>query len=335
MKGFWIVLMVVAMATAFACSTSSNPSTDVLPDTVGDPGVDTPTDPGPGDVPAETCQRACTGKMCGNDGCGSTCGTCDPGKTCTTAGQCETCATPTTWGPIGMVATAAFPKDTAVVEAKCADFTGDTKGDSALATFADQLNPQLQAEITKGFYGAVAEFVGVTDWASASGFTFNAMAAGTETTGSTQLYVNPKFYNPANCQPYIQATDAQIAAGKLTVGPKDLSMSYTFQGMDLAVTLKSAMVKGTITHSADGVTLTDGVATGYVTKDVTDALVTKLKARCAAANPPGWCSNAGLFDLIPAAFDLDLNNDGTKDAASLCVQFTLKPAKILGYGVEN
>ncbi len=365
MKTLWISFLVLAMAAAVACSDSTeSPMTD-LQDTAQDLGTDTPEDPGPGDVGPEdigpsdigpedigpsdigpddigpgdvapdACQRVCTDKVCGADGCGGTCGTCDSGKTCNASGKCEACVNPTTWGPLGMVATAAVPKEATTVETVCKDFTGDSKGDNALASFATNLNGPLQDEITKGFYGAVIELVGVTDWTNATTLTLNAMAAGTETTGSTDLYVNPNFYNPGTCQPYIQTSSASIAAGKLTAGPTDVSMSYRFQEMDLTIAIKQLKVQGDVTHSADGITLANGVVTGYVTKEAIDAIVAKMKDRCDAANPPDWCESEDVLDLIPAAFDLDLNNDKTKDALSLCAQLTLKPAKILGYGVEN
>jgi hypothetical protein len=40
-------------------------------------------------TPPACCQRLCTGRECGDDGCGGSCGTCGCGKTCKTDGKCS------------------------------------------------------------------------------------------------------------------------------------------------------------------------------------------------------------------------------------------------------
>jgi endo-1,4-beta-D-glucanase Y len=45
-------------------------------------------------IPGGTCTPACSGKVCGTDGCGGTCGTCTGGQTCNGSGQCVTACTP-------------------------------------------------------------------------------------------------------------------------------------------------------------------------------------------------------------------------------------------------
>lgn len=334
---FFLFLGALALA---ACDAESEP-TDVIGDTPADTGTDVP----PEDVPPDVCTPSCQDKECGPDGCGGECGTCTGvGESCQD-GECVACENPTTWGPLGMVATGEFP---GVDESKtaCPDFSGDSVGDNAVAGLlaleldGKTLNQILQEEITKGFYGAVAEFLDVTDWTDQDAFTFNAFAAGTETPGSTALYANPLWFSPATCMPWVHATDAKIEGGVLTVPAHDYHAEAAWRGIDLAGTVKMAQVKGTVASSAGGVVLTGGVLAGVLTKADIDAAVAAVVARCAESDPPGLCTTLadyGVEDLqaaLAGIYDLDLDSDSTKDAASICVKFTLQPATILGYGVE-
>lgn len=313
-----------------------DPGTDTfVPDEGQDPGTDTfvPEDVTP-DVEPDVCAPDCGVRICGPspNGCGS-CGECPVG-TCTEAGTCD-CDNPTTWGPVGMVVTAEFPGATESA-AICPDFNDDGEGDNAVGPFADQVNARLQSTIEKRFYGAVAEFIGVSDWTNQDNFTINLFAAGTEDAESTALYANPLWYNPAICTPWIHAQDATIAEGVLTVPPHDYFASATWRGILAEGTVKMAQMTGTVASTADGVTLTGGVLAGVVTKADIDAAIVIVKAQCEGEGElPNFCGDLGLLDLVDGVYDLDLDDDGEMDAASVCVKFTLGPATILGYGVEE
>jgi len=68
-----------------------------------------------------------------------------------------------------------------------------------------------------------------------------------------------------------------------------------------------------------------------LTKDQVDALLVKLEATCKAPNPPSLCSYLGTAKaFLPMLFDLDQNKDGKKDAASICMDFTLAGGTITG-----
>lgn len=357
MKRFCLALMVIAALSWAACGGDS----DVSEDVPGDPGTDLATDPGtdesvpdegsdPGtdtfvpdegmdvtpDVEPDVCVPDCGDRICGPspNGCG-TCGECPVG-TCTEAGTCD-CENPSTWGPVAMVVTGEFP-DAEHSAIECPDFSGDDVGDNALAAFVSELNPILQETIDKRFYGAVAEFLGVSDWTNQANFTINVFAAGTENPESTELYANPLWYNPAICTPWVHAEDATLVEGVLTVPPHDYFGSATWRGMSLQGTVKMARMTGTVASTEDGVTLTGGVLAGIVTKADVDAAILVLEARCndeEAEDRPALCDNLGLLDLVDGIYDLDLDQDTEKDAASVCVKFTLGPATILGYGVEE
>jgi hypothetical protein len=248
--------------------------------------------------------------------------------------QPEPCKLPTTWGAIGRVDTTVVPKEATEFETLCPDFSGDAKGDNGLAPFADAVNPLFQQELDKGFYGAVGEFVGVTDWTNTAAFTLNVIPAGAEVTGSSNVYLNPLFYD-AQCLPLVSFPDAKITAGVLAAGPQNVSIGGKWLDTDIEVAIQAAQIRnGTLASTADGVTMTGAVLAGVITKATIDKLVAALKARCGQPDPPEECANVGLLDLVPGALDLDRDKNGEKDAASLCVKFSLAPAKVVGYGIE-
>jgi len=286
------------------------------------------------------CEPECTGRECGDDGCGGFCGggdgTCPAGEACTDAGVCEACQLPTTWDAVGHVATTVTPKDEVEYQAICPDFDGDGNGDNAAALIADQANPVFQEELEKGYYGAVGEFVGVADFVDTASFVLNILEAGTATPGGTELSVNHWSYDEATCLPRARFLNASITNGILTAGPQDMETSVTYQGMSGSVKLLDVSVTGHVTATAAGVTLTDGVLAGVFTKANFDELAATATQYCAETDPqPDWCSKLGLLELAPALFDLDLDGDTVKDAASLCVKFTLEPATVVGFGLDG
>jgi hypothetical protein len=325
---------VVMLSGAWACgSDEGTQPEDVVGDeaiteVAGDEGV-TP------EVTPEVCTPACTNKDCGDDGCGGVCGTCDAGDVCNASGKCEACKNPTTWGPVAMVATGVVPKAAADVEAKCTDYSGDGKGDNALAVFADVINAELQGGIDYGFYVAALEFVGVTDWTNQATFTVNGLPAGLTVAGAggSDIALSYIAYLKDTCLPQV-SVPASLSGGKLTIGPIEaLTAKVPYGGKVYTGTIEKVVVKGDLTHGADGVSLANGVLTGLLTKAGADALVAVVEELC-AKDPPisDQCDKVpAAKQLLPGAYDLDLDKDGTKDAASLCTFFTMKPAKVVGY----
>jgi hypothetical protein len=55
-------------------------------------------DPTSGLCEPTSCTPACSGKVCGSDGCGGSCGTCASGTTCNSSGQCVSSCTPSCSG---------------------------------------------------------------------------------------------------------------------------------------------------------------------------------------------------------------------------------------------
>ena len=364
MKKFLAVsLGLVAMVGFVACGGDDGGGTQPTPDAIQE-GVQpdasggevlgegvSPTETvgeGTGDVAKEAAQEVvctpnCTGKVCGSDGCGGSCGECKDGdKTlCLPDGSacvkpCDIAGTVTKWDKVGVLASLETPGDKAVVEQKCPDFSGDGKGDNGLKGLASTVNGELAKMVQEGKFNIAMEFKGVTDFENTASFTLNGLLVDPDPTDTStpkeKWQVDPKSYNPADCTPLIAFKDAKIAGGKLSGGPTTFSLTLAieqFGGGALTFTLEKGQVSMTVKD--DKVTAEDGVLAGVLTKDQVDATLAKAKEQCNVPKPPDFCNYLSMAEsFLPMLFDLDQNGDGKKDAASLCLLFSLRGATITG-----
>ena len=289
---------------------------------------------------ADACEPGCTGKECGSDGCGGLCGTCgDPTKPiCDNTGTCVATSSdtfPTTWSKIGAVATLTTPGDAAGV-ALCPDFNGDGKGDNGLKALAATINAELAKSIPSSF-GILFEFVDVADpIADNPGFTLVVLYGRPTAPGATTWEIDPASFDlnipSGEFGPQLSFDGAQIVSKLLTVNPGLVSLTIPIAalGGNLSLTLQQVQISATITDGS--VAALNGTVAGILTKDQIDATMAKLEATCAGPNPPtGPCS---LFStsksVLPMLIDLDQNQDGKKDAMSICFQFTLTGGTIVG-----
>ncbi len=298
-------------------------------------------------APAETfacgpnaCCPNCTGRECGSDGCAGLCGTCDnPAKPlCGPAGTCvEGAPLPTSWPAVGVVATLETPSD-ALIASTCADHDGDGKGDSALKTLAPTVNPELAKALADGSLTVLMQFQGVTGFTTSGPFGL-AFLWGRPAAPADGFLVDPAAYSPyadkdGAALPWVSLPAATLASGALSAGLSTLSFNLpdAALGITLHVLLEDVRVSATtVTGGPDGVTATGGVATAVLRKGVVDAWSAQIKALCELPDPPpaAYCNYRQLF-ASPSLYDLDLDGDGKKDAASLCFLFTLTPAAVVG-----
>jgi hypothetical protein len=303
------------------------------PDVVGDTPVDVPVDVPVVDVP---CVPACGALICGLEPlCHTSCGTCDDtkGEVCAADQKScvvPTCSYPTTWGPVGIVATAQIPSVAAEIAANCPDYSGDGVGDNGLKGLAGAANGELQKALDGGSFGIILEFAGVTDFVNTPKFTLNGLFGTPKVALGTEMYIDKSAYNPLTCKPLISFDNGAIAAKALTAGPSLFTLTIPLQGTMLAFTLQQAQVKAAITDG--GVNATAGYLAGILTKEEVDAALVVAKESCNVPTPPDACGYISMAEkFIPFLFDLDLNADGTKDAASVCLALTLKGGTVLGF----
>ncbi|MBM4387264.1 MAG: hypothetical protein FJ088_05960 [Deltaproteobacteria bacterium] len=283
------------------------------------------------------CQGSCEGKFCGDDdGCGVKCKACAGDKEfCDeTEWKCKTptCQNPTAWDPITSIDTMAIASNATDIQNKCTDYDGDGKGNNGFKAVASLANPELQKAIDDGSFAIFFEFMDVTDYGNQSNFTLNGLF-GEPGQNAGEFLVDASSYDVPKCKPLIAFDDAKITASKLDSGSSIFLLSIPLMDPPLAFELKDAVVKGTIVAGgADGVQVSDGVLSGVVTKEAIDQALVLAEQACQVPEPPQECSYLGLVkSFLPMLFDLDLDKDGKKDAASVCIFWTGEKGTITGY----
>jgi hypothetical protein len=246
------------------------------------------------------------------------------------------CELPIAWGRIGVVSTMETPDATedAFIELQCPDFSGDGKGDNGLKSLASTVNPEIEKAIDAGDIGIIFEFRSVTDFANTASFMLVGLIGEPDKADTTEYLIDQMSYKletpSGECDPLISFDSAKIASGVMSAGPSQFVLSIPVESLGgiLAFTLDNAQVKATITDN--GVNASGGVIAGVLTKDQVDATLAKIEAQC-MVNPTDICDYLGTAKtFLPTLFDLDQNKDGKKDAASICMKFTLKGGVVTG-----
>jgi hypothetical protein len=287
----------------------------------------------------QDCVPDCKYKECGSDGCGGNCGYCPYGQACSTDFRClnvtPECTLPSSWYPVGATVTLSTPgsADTAVIKSLCPDRTGDGQGDNGLKSLASTINPEFQKAIDAGSLAILFEFKWVEDFANTPVFTLNGLFGSKAMGAPDQYMVQESSYDLSTpggeCPPRISFNDAKIVNGKLATGPGMFAFAIPAGGLDaFTLLLEDTVVSATIKDGA--VSASDGIIGGVLTKEAVDQMIAQWEAQC-QVNPTDACSYLGTAKaFLPMLFDLDQDKDGKKDAASICLRFTLEAAKIVG-----
>jgi len=281
------------------------------------------------------CTPDCTDKECGPDGCGGECDPgCDEGVECYQGVCPEDCEIPDAWDPSGYVTTLQSPADGDDVGTLCPDFSGDGVGDNGLKALASMINPELQKAMDEGTFGILFEFNGVQDFADCPGFTLVGLTGEPATERGDDFLIMPESYDPF-CDPLISFEDSTLTGGELAAGPSVFTLDLAALGVDevpLVLTIGDTQLSGTVTKDESGVTLVNGVLAGVLTKELIDEALAVAEEACDVPEPESFCSYLTVAkQFLPMLFDLDLDEDGEKDAASVCFQYKLGAAKITGY----
>lgn len=288
-----------------------------------------------GECMAECCPDCC-GRECGDDGCAGICGVCQANDVCL-QGECVApCSLPTEWDPTGVVTSLETPADKDDIASVCHDFSGDGKGDNAFRGLASMINPQLAEAIEADELGILLEFNGVVTPAD---FTLVGLAGEPETDSGTGFLIETSAYD-STCLPLASFPHSSITNGELAAGPSLVTLDLAFMSdgeLPLVISIGDARISGTSTTiDMDGVEVTDGVMTGIITRAMFEEALAALDEACEVLDPPDYC---GYRTLIPnpweSLLDIDLDEDGIKDAASLCFQFTQGKATINGFKQER
>jgi hypothetical protein len=308
-------------------------------------GCDPRTDPAigcwQGTCTDMACMPWCGDRECGDDGCAGLCGMCyDPAKPeCSPEGRCVpgVCTYPVKWSVVGAVATMSTPgsADLDVMKTRCHDFSGDGNGDNGLKPLATTINPEIQKALDAGDFALLLEFRGVTDFVDTASFQLVGLAGRPDASGNGTFLVDPMSYGSdtpiGECVPAVVLDGAKIAGGALGATASEVVVPIRINSegvLDMGIAIRDVHIDATITD--DGVNATGGVITGVVPKAQIEAALAKIEGYCLCRQDESLCAPPMGQSILPMLFDLDLDKDGKKDAMSICFEFTLKAATVVG-----
>jgi len=179
------------------------------------------------------------------------------------------------------------------------------------------------------------EFQGVTDPIQQQEFTLAGLTGMPQAPGSNKYLVDGASYTSSTCLP-VNTFSATILDGSSLHGTASnlyLSLPEGWVSNMPALVLHLTQVTVTGSNVGGAGQITGGVLTGAWSKADFDAQFQGWKATCAAggANRPAWCSYLSVAaSSTGMLFNLDLDHDGLKDSAAVCLSFATTPALIVG-----
>jgi hypothetical protein len=213
--------------------------------------------------------------------------------------------------------------------------------DNAAAVLGPFVNKALIAGVQDGSLSFVAELEGYQK--EGVPFTLNLYAAeltpGAKAQGCKPLADVCEWYvaqeaMTAACKPKFAFKNAVIQGGKLTAGDKDslFAMQAELIGAKNATLyVKGARVEGTVTFANDGVHIAQmqGVLGGALPMD---SLMDVINASSDGSFAATGFDKATVIALIKQllTLDLDIDNDGTPESASIGIRFTAVGATLAG-----
>ncbi|MBM4354303.1 MAG: hypothetical protein FJ109_10990 [Deltaproteobacteria bacterium] len=307
------------------------------------------------------CTPQCDGKTCGPDKCGGQCGDCGDGTycqlstgTCLEEGNCcdtgkfEAMGQKVNFMSVGKGGHPGEALDVDGDPSTCAPVE-DCEGGynnmlsgllGQLAQFVDA-DAEIAKALDEGDIALIAEMVDMkTDGTE---FTMNMYigdpAADKATcdfqTAVCEYYVKKDSVDPGSCVPIINFDNATITDGALVAGGPDAIFSVTIpiqEGIALTVTANMAQIVGTIAGEGEAMTLTDGIVGGAVRKDKLMEAVDYIPDDAGLPVSKDMIKN--LLDMFVKP-DVDTDDDGELDAASIGIKFAAIAGKILGFSPED
>lgn len=218
--------------------------------------------------------------------------------------------------------------------ATCAPASNCSGGiDNTLSAIAGFANDPLADAITSGSIVLLLEHDGYMG--NSTPFTVHIYTGGAvddtcDIQNSTCEYlVDPVLLNE-DCEPLVTLGNAKVLGGKLTAGGPgaNLPLSLPIAGLAINVTVYNARIDVKVTVAGGKITTLNGVLGGAVKKSELKAAITALPDD---TFPAGFdkATIIGFLDILVAE-DIDLDGNGTKDAASIGFALTAIGANLVG-----
>lgn len=303
------------------------------------------------------CKPDCIGskKVCGSDGCGGTCGDCEAGSACGSDGKCypTDCLDEIVFqeaqkihfmeigkgGHAGEALDVDGDPDTCAPEDDCEDGL-DNQLSGLLGQIVQFVDPDeaMAGALEDGSIVLLVELVDFAD--DGSPFLLNMYLGDPVADKDTCDYqadtceylVDPNSFDPAACEPLIAFDNATVTDGKLTAGGPDnlFNLSIPVQdGLVLDVTANMAQIQGDIVGDGAQRTIANGLVGGAIRKDKLIESVQAVPDELFEDLPVSKSMVINIIEMFITP-DIDTDDDGDPDAASVGLKFATIPAVLTG-----
>ena len=150
------------------------------------------------------------------------------------------------------------------------------------------------------------------------------------TTAGGKYTVQKASYDPATGKPLVAFSDAKIKAGALTAAADKFFLNLSIQGINLSLTISKPSLTGTVTDDKTWIDTKAAKLCGYITKADLEGAINALPDSTFAGL---GMTKAQVLGLLPTllAPDLDMDDDGVKEAISLALNMETLGGTITGF----
>lgn len=295
---------------------------------------------------AEVCTPECGGKECGPDGCGGLCGVCSGPPSCgdvtfSSSVQKVNHLEPGTGGAPGEALDVDGNPQT------CSPSPGCVGGlDNQLAGLLSGLSDILGGAGPIAFdtvleSGSLVLLLELVDpKLDGTPFSVNLYWGSTvEPKASCDFQVSECTYtvqadsvDPTTCVPLTSLTNATIEDGVLVAGGGPFSFDFVLTlspGVEVTIPVSLLQLRGDVVTEGGKIRIENGILGGAVMEDILLDALAELTAELFSGLPfPPEVLTSLLKDLLVP--DVDLDGDGSSDAASIGLKFGTIPGQIVG-----
>jgi len=211
-----------------------------------------------------------------------------------------------------------------------------------LAAFVDP-DEEIATALAEGKIVLLAETVGFAD--DGSQFTINMYLGDAEDekevcdwqVDKCNYFAKGDSFDLATCEPLIAFDNATVNGGKLHAGGPDSLFTIAIpisEGAMFQVTANMAQMVGDVVTDGEEITIESGVIGAAVRKDKMLEAVELLPEEFFDGLPVGKEMIMSLLEMFVVE-DIDTDDDGVLDAASIGVKYATIPALITGVSFET
>jgi len=290
------------------------------------------------------CEPQCEGKQCGPDGCGGSCGT------CSTLNCPNLFFYPTVQKVVGLAMGSGGHAGEALDiddDPDTCSPAGDCEGgyNNQLSGLVNQLtafvspDDELTKALEDGQIVLLLELAGLA--MDGTEFPINMYLGEPEAEKEVcdwqaekcEYLVLPESFDPDSCAPMVSFTNATVTGGgKMVAGGSGYFIVLSIpiaEGVALSITASMARIEGDLSGEGETMTIDNGLIGGAVRKDQLMAAVDAIPPETMEELPVSQDMIKNLLDMFVQP-DVDTDDDGELDAASVGIKFSTIAGTITG-----